>query len=158
MNSAEILNLLKIMDLAKEWPELRGLHDAARAELVEANAEALRAALARSKKEAEVKARADAELAAKHRVDAERKQKEDEAAAKASAAAAEKARAEQIHANETPRESTLHVPKYGDPDYDTSHLSPSQRAEYHKLYGKSSPGPSLIDEPLVPQEVERRGE
>lgn len=69
MNTEGIVGLLKLMDLAKQWPEFQGLHDAARAELVEANEAAVRDLKAQADRKAEAKAKVDAEAASAQEVD-----------------------------------------------------------------------------------------
>lgn len=58
MDYPAILTLLQICDLAKEWPDLKPIHDAAMAELADGGVKGARAELGRR---AEVKAQAERE-------------------------------------------------------------------------------------------------
>ena len=61
MSDTSTLELLQTCDLAKQWPNLRAIHDLAMDDLMETNA----AAQEEIDKRAEAKAKADAEAAAK---------------------------------------------------------------------------------------------
>lgn len=65
MNYEYILQLLKIMSLANEWPEFRAIHDSARAELLEANVEAQAYLAQRAKDKATAEQEAKAKQVAK---------------------------------------------------------------------------------------------
>ena len=68
MSDKDVLPLLQICDLAKQWPNLKPIHDLAMAELVDAAVEAQdeldKRAEAAAKAEAEAKAKADAKAKA----------------------------------------------------------------------------------------------
>ena len=75
MSDTSVLELLRIADLANQWPNLKPLHDLAMDDLVEANEGAKKELVKRTEAKAKAKAEADAKAAA------ERQKLLDEAAA-----------------------------------------------------------------------------
>lgn len=72
MDKAEILASLQIMDLAKEWPRFRAIHDLVEQDLVTANEEAQAEIAKRAEEKAKAAAAGVAKAAAKAKADAER--------------------------------------------------------------------------------------
>lgn len=71
MNSDGILQLLQIMDLAKQWPQLQAIHDISLAQLVDANEKASVELRAIANRKAEAKAIIEAEAAAERKAEAD---------------------------------------------------------------------------------------
>lgn len=72
MDEAQVLTLLKIVDLAKQWPSLNGIHNLAMAELEDINKDALVSLGDRAKAlAASDRAKADARIKAQAKADAD---------------------------------------------------------------------------------------
>lgn len=69
MNTDGILQLLQIMDLAKQWPQLQAIHDISMAQLVDANEKAAVELKAIAYRKAEAKAEAEAKAAAERKAE-----------------------------------------------------------------------------------------
>jgi hypothetical protein len=80
MKPEDIVALLTVMDLAKQWPQLQAIHDNAMATLLEVNAEAKTEIADRAAAKAEADAKAKAKAEAKVKADADAQAAADTAA------------------------------------------------------------------------------
>lgn len=86
--------LLHVLDKAKNWPNLKGIHDAAMHELGLLNGEALEEAAERAEAAKKARAEADAKIVAQTKSDADRAQRQADTEAASAKTAATRAQAQ----------------------------------------------------------------